>query len=99
MRKINFNITSAEEGAAFAVQIVPKSVRNEVVGKHGDALKINLIATTVGGAANDMLIKFVAKQLGIDTKKVEIAAGQTSAQKMVVVLGLQPSAVEETLLG
>ena len=39
MREIKFNITKAEDGAAFAVHVVPKAAKNEVVGKHGDALK------------------------------------------------------------
>lgn len=93
-----FKITKAEEGAAFAVHVVPKSVKNEVVGKHGDALKIKLITTTVGGIANDTLINFLAQKLEIEREKVEIAAGLTSAEKMVVVVGLTPTEVENRLL-
>lgn len=93
-----FKITKAEEGAAFAVHIVPKSVKNEVVGKHGDALKIKLITTTVGGIANDTLINFLAQKLEIEREKVEIAAGLSSAEKMVVVVGLTPTEVENRLL-
>lgn len=94
-----FKITKAEEGAAFAVHVVPKSVKNEVVGKHGDALKIKLITTTVGGIANDTLINFLAQKLEIEREKVEIAAGLASAEKMVVVVGLTPTEVENRLLG
>lgn len=98
MREIEFKITKAEEGAAVAVHVVPQAAKNEVVGKHGDALKIRLTAKTVGGPANDMLMEFLAKKLGIELKAVEIAAGQTSAEKMVVVLGMTPAAVENQLL-
>lgn len=94
-----FKITKAEEGAAFAVHVVPKSVKNEVVGKHGDALKIRLISNTVGGIANETLINFLAQKLGIERNKVEIAAGLTSAEKMVVVVGVTPGDVETRLLG
>jgi len=93
-----FKITKAEEGAAFAVHIVPKSVKNEVVGKHGDALKIRLISTTVSGIANDTLINFLAQKLKIERDKVEIAAGLTSAQKMIVVVVVTPAEVESRLL-
>ena len=93
-----FKITKAEEGAAFAVHIVPKSVKNEVVGKHGDALKIKLITTNVGGIANDTLINFLAQKLNIERNKVEIAAGLASAEKMIVVVGLTPTEVENRLL-
>jgi len=98
MREIKFNITKAEEGAAFAVHVVPKAVKNEVVGKHGDALKIHLTSNTVGGIANDTLINFIANKLNIKREKVEIAAGLTSAEKMMVVVGLSPQQVEELLL-
>jgi uncharacterized protein len=99
MREIKFNITKAEDGAAFAVHIVPKATKNEVVGKHGDALKINLISNTVGGIANDTLINFIAQKLNIKREKVEIAAGLTSAEKMVIVVGVSPQQVETLLLG
>jgi uncharacterized protein (TIGR00251 family) len=93
-----FKITKAEEGAAFAVHIVPKSAKNEVIGKHGDALKIRLISTSVGGNANDTLINFLAQKLNIERAKIEIAAGQASAEKMIVVVGLTPAEVENRLL-
>lgn len=99
MREIKFNITKAEDGAAFAVHVVPKAAKNEVVGKHGDALKINLISNTVGGIANDTLVNFIAQKLNIKREKVEIAAGLTSAEKMVVVVGVSPQQVESLLLG
>lgn len=98
MREIKFNITKAEEGAAFAVHVVPKAVKNEVVGKHGDALKIHLTSNTVGGIANDTLVTFIANKLNIKREKVEIAAGLTSAEKMIVVVGLSPQEVETLLL-
>jgi uncharacterized protein (TIGR00251 family) len=98
MREIKFNITKAEDGAAFAVHVVPKATKNEVVGKHGDALKVNLISNTVGGIANDTLVSFIAQKLNIQREKVEIAAGLTSAEKMVIVVGVSPQDVESLLL-
>jgi uncharacterized protein (TIGR00251 family) len=98
VREIKFNITKAEEGAAFAVHVVPKAVKNEVVGKHGDALKIHLVSNTVGGIANDMLINFISQKLNIKRNQVEIAVGLTSTEKMVIVVGLAPVEVEKRLL-
>ena len=98
MRDREFKITKAEEGAAFAVFVVPKAVKNEVVGKHGDALKINLTSNTVGGLANDTLINFISTKLDVKRDQVEIAAGLSTAEKMVIVVGLSPWTVEERLL-
>lgn len=94
-----FKITKAEEGAAFAVHVVPKSVKNEVVGKHGDALKIRLINSSARGAANNTLLDFLAKKLDVDRECIEVAAGMDSTEKMVVVVGLTPGEVEGRLLG
>jgi uncharacterized protein YggU (UPF0235/DUF167 family) len=94
-----FKITKAEEGAAFAVHLVPKSVKNEVVGKHGDALKIRLVTTSARGAANSTLLSFLAEKLDVDQKTIEIAAGLNSTEKMVIVVGLTPVEVESRLLG
>jgi uncharacterized protein (TIGR00251 family) len=99
MREIQFKITKAEEGAAFAVHVVPKSIKNEVAGKHGDALKIRLTSTSVGGPANDTLLNFLCQKLNIDRGKIEIAAGLSSKEKMIVVVGLTPREVEGRLLG
>lgn len=98
MRDIKFKITKAEEGAAFAVHLVPKSIKNEVVGKHGDGLKIKLTTSSVAGIANDTLLAFLSEKLGIDRKDIEIAAGRSSSEKMIIVLGLTPTEVEDRLL-
>jgi uncharacterized protein (TIGR00251 family) len=94
-----FKITKAEEGAAFAVHVVPKSVKNEVVGKHGDALKVRLTSNSARGIANNTLLNFLAEKLSVDQDSIEIAAGLDSTEKMIVVLGLTPVEVESRLLG
>lgn len=98
-RKIEFKITKAEEGAAFAVHIVPKARKNEVVGKHGDALKIKLASTSAKGIANNKLVDFISEKLGVEKERVEVAAGASSTEKMIVVVGMTPTMVEEILLG
>ncbi|MDM8521336.1 DUF167 domain-containing protein [Anaerolineales bacterium HSG6] len=98
MRKIEFKITKAEEGAAFAVHVVPYARRNEVVGKHGDALKVKMTTKTAKGIANDQLIDFLCQKLGIEKKNIEIAAGRESKEKMIVVVGMSPTKVEDILL-
>ena len=94
-----FKITKAEEGAAFAVHVVPKSVKNEVVGKHGDALKVRLTSNSARGNANNTLLNFLSEKLSVDQDSIEIAAGLDSTEKMIVVLGLTPVEVESRLLG
>ena len=92
-------ITGAEDGATFAVRVVPRASKNQIVGMHGDALKVRLTAPPVEGRANEALIACLARRLGVRKSQVEIVAGATSRRKMIRVIGLMAQEVEERLLG
>lgn len=94
-----FKITDAQQGAAFAVRVVPRASKNEIAGQVGDAIKVRLTAPPVEGKANKALIAFLAQELGVRKSQVEIVAGETSRNKVICVLGLSPAEVEERLLG
>lgn len=87
-----------EKRATFAVQIVPRASKNEVIGIHGDLIKIRLTAPPVEGAANAALVRFIAHKLGVPQSDVQIVAGATSRRKLVAVAGVSPSDVREKLL-
>ncbi len=90
-------ITEAEGDMTFAVRVVPRASRNEIVGIHGDAIRIRLTAPPVEGRANEALIAFLAKRLGVRKSQVEIVAGATSRRKTICVIGLSGQEVEERL--
>jgi len=92
-------ITEAGGGVTFAVRVVPRASKKEIVGVHGDALKVRLTAPPVEGRANDALIAFLAQWLGVRKSQVEIVAGATSRRKMIRIIGLSGQEVEEGLLG
>jgi len=92
-------ITEAGGGVTFAVRVVPRASKNEIVGVHGDALKIRLTAPPVEGKANEALIAFLAQRLGVRKGQVEIVAGATSRRKMIRVIDLSAQEVKEILLG
>ena len=94
-----FRIAEVEGGMTFAVRVVPRASRNEIAGVHGDALKVRLTAPPVEGKANEALIAFLAKRLGVRKSQVEIMAGATSRRKMIRVIDLSAQEVEERLLG
>jgi len=54
---------------------------------HGQALKIRLKAPPVDGAANDELIRFLAAQLHVPRRDIEIAGGTTARAKHVRITG------------
>src|SRR5512136_1622407 len=76
------------QGVILTVQVVPRAPRNEIVGIHGDALRIRLQAPPVEGAANAALIAFLAETLGVRQRQVEIVSGHTARRKTVLVSGL-----------
>ena len=92
-------LTEAGGSVTFAVRVVPRASRNEIVGVHGDALKIRLTAPPVEGRANEALTTFLARRLDVRKSQVEIVAGATSRRKMIRVIGLLAPEVEERLLG
>ena len=91
-------ITETEGGVTFAVRVVPRASKNEIVGIHGDALKVRLTAPPVEGRANEALITFLAKRLGVRKSQVEIVTGAASRRKMICVIDVSGQEVEEGLL-
>ena len=90
-------IREGKQGAILTVQVVPRSSKNEIVGIHGDALRIRLKAPPVGGAANAALIEFLAKTLGVPQSRVEILSGHSSRRKSVRFSGLGKERVTQML--
>ena len=75
-------------GCTFQVRVVPRSRREEVVGLHGDALRIRLAAPPERGKANRALQRFLAERLSVSPSAVEIVSGHTSRQERVRVEGV-----------
>ena len=72
----------------FAVRVVPRASKTTVVGEHEGALRVRVAAPPVEGAANDALIKFLAKEFGVHARDVEIRSGHASKTKLVRVVGV-----------
>ncbi len=76
------------EGVTIVVRVVPRAKRDEIVGVEDGALKIRLNAPPVEGKANEALVRFLAKTLGLPKGNVEIVRGETSRNKVVRVRGV-----------
>jgi len=98
VRDIKFRITKAEKGAAFAVIVVPRAKRTEIVGRQGEAIKIKVAAPPEMGKANEELLNFLADKLEVRKEQLEIVAGTSSRKKLVSVTGMEPAEVEKKLL-
>lgn len=69
----------------FTVRVVSRSSRSGVTGEHDGALRVRVAAAPVEGAANDELIKTLARAFGVARRNVEITGGHTSKVKQVTV--------------
>ncbi len=76
------------DGVRLRVHVVPRASKSEVAGLQGDALKIRLQAPPVDGKANQALCEFVAKSVGVPKRQVQLAAGETSREKSLLLSGV-----------
>ena len=76
------------DGVVLSLHIQPGARKTEVAGLHGEALKIRLAAPPVDGMANECLLAFLAKSLGVQKSRVALVAGATSRRKRVRVAGV-----------
>ena len=76
----------ASDGLELRILVVPGSRSNEVVGIHGDRLKLKVQAPPEKGKANEDVCELLSDLTG--KKGVAIVAGFTSREKTVVVPGI-----------
>lgn len=63
------------------VHLQPRASREEVVGVQGGRLKVRVTAPPVDGAANEQLVRLIARELGVPPSQVAVVAGQASREK------------------
>ena len=78
--------------------MVPRASGTAVAGRHGNAVRIRVAAPPVDGAANEELVRFMAKRLGVSRGAVAIARGQSSRTKTVTIEGISTDAALARLL-
>ena len=71
----------------LTLHVQPGAKHNEVVGLHGEALKIKLAAPPIEGRANEALLKFIADLFAVPLRNTELKQGGQSRHKVVVVTG------------
>lgn len=81
---------SADNAATLQVRVIPRARRTEVGGRRGNALVIRIAAAPVDGAANAVLIDFLARLLDVPRRSVTIASGERSRDKCVRIADLSP---------
>ena len=85
--------------AIIKVKLIPRSSRNEIIGKENDDIKIKLTSPPVDGKANKALVQFLSNKLGISKRDIEIVSGERSRKKSIRINGLSLEKVKRILIG
>jgi len=81
----------------LALYCQPGAKKTEVQGEHDGRLKIRLAAPPVEGKANDALILWLSKTLGLNRSAIELLSGDLSRLKRVRVSGITAQAIIQNL--
>ena len=90
-------IQEDEGGVVFTAKIVPGSSRTAVCGLLDGTVKIKVPAAPEKGKANQCLLAFVAKQLGVKKNAVNIISGKNRPIKQMQVSGVSVENLLEKL--
>jgi uncharacterized protein (TIGR00251 family) len=69
------------------VRVIPRAKRTEFGGERDGAFLVRVAAPPVEGAANESLITFLARTLGLPRRQVAIVGGERSRTKRVAIAG------------
>ena len=65
------------------LHVQPGAARDEIVGLHGDRLKVRISAPPVDGRANRHLIEYLATVFGVARSAITLVRGETGRAKTV----------------
>lgn len=92
-------VRAVEGGVEIAVAVKPRASRTELTGVRDGAYEIRIAAPPVDDAANDELVRFLAKRLGVPRSAVQVTRGERSKHKGVRVRGLSLAEAQACLGG
>jgi len=79
------------------VRIQPGAAKTGPAGRWGDLPKLRVSAPPVDGAANEAVVEFFARALGIPKTAVEIVSGHGARTKRIRFCGVSETRVLEVL--
>ena len=88
-----------EKGGAVVLRVLvqPRASKNELVGVHGDCLKIRVTSPPVEDQANKKLCAFLSKLIGVGKKQVEVVGGHKTRVKKVRISNTSMDEVRKKL--
>ncbi|MGS0679633.1 DUF167 family protein YggU [Shewanella sp. 125m-7] len=79
--------------------IQPKASRDQIVGLHGEEIKIAITAPPIDGKANAHLTKYLSKAFKVPKGDIDIVKGQMGRHKQVKITApkLIPTEIQNLL--
>jgi len=81
MTSVEELFTADDDGVVIAIHATPGAGRSEVVGRHGDALKVRVAAAPEKRRANVVLAELLAHHFGLAEDAVSLVSGERSRAK------------------
>jgi uncharacterized protein len=75
-------------GLSLSVWVTPGARRSELAGVADRRLRVRLAAPASEGRANDELIRYLARELGVRRQDVTVVAGGRSRRKLLHLTGV-----------
>ncbi len=91
-------LTVKGDAVRFEVHARPRAKKSQLMGVREGRLDVSLAAPPVDGAANEELVRTLAKVLGVPRSRVQVVRGEASRTKLVEVQGLDENEVRTRLL-
>lgn len=83
-------IHAAPEGTVIRIRVQPGAKKTAWAGLTPDAIKVSVQVPPVEGAANRVLIEFLADQFRLKKSEVILLKGEHSRSKAILLKGLEP---------
>jgi uncharacterized protein (TIGR00251 family) len=88
---------STAKGVCLKVHAQPNASKSEIVGQHGELLKIRIQAPPIDGKANAEIVRYLSEFFKISKSSVQVLKGDSSKQKTIVIVGVSLEDVESLL--
>jgi uncharacterized protein (TIGR00251 family) len=89
------HFTEKDGAVTFSVRVVPRASKSEIAGEIDGSLKVRISSPPVDGAANEEVVRLLAKLLNVSRSSVSIVSGHTSKTKRVRVIGVTPEQLQQ----
>jgi uncharacterized protein (TIGR00251 family) len=94
----SYHLHDGKKGVALAVRVTPRASKNEIVDILSDGtVKVHLTAPPLDGKANEALLKFLAKVLGVSPDQLELVAGISGRNKLISVIDMDADSLQKRI--